>query len=338
VTHGGVRAVGSAVAGAHRLLSRGARLLGLLRGRVFSGGGTIWDDSAGQYERDGFKVYWELLPAVQRYQRRLATGDETVDPFLYAMRHLRGLGRRVGLRGLSLGCTEGDPGPEMSLVQSGRFAHIDVLDVAGTLLARQAAIAERRGLAGSLAYRQADLNAADLGDDRYDLIWAVGTVHHVERLESFFDRVNRALTDTGVFMMREYVGPSRFRFTEAQLTLANDLLAALPERYRRNAEGALKERVEANSALTLALVDPSEAVRSADILPLLRERLDVIRLAPTGGTLLHPLLDQIASNFERDEDGQALLRLLIRFESELVQKGVLASDYAFALAGKRRAR
>jgi hypothetical protein len=62
------------------------------------------------------------------------------------------------------------------------------------------------------------------------------------------------------------------------------------------------------------------------------EHFAPLKIAHTGGTILHPLLSSIASNFDRDDFGDAFLRLLILFESTLISRGVLPSDYVFCLA------
>ncbi len=45
-------------------------------------------------------------------------------------------------------------------------------------------------------------------------------------------------------------------------------------------------------------VDPSEAIRSADILPLVHQYFNVIRCIGYGGTILHLFFDRIAGNFQ----------------------------------------
>ncbi|MDF1558234.1 MAG: hypothetical protein P1P80_08690 [ANME-2 cluster archaeon] len=81
-------------------------------------------------------------------------------------------------------------------------------------------------------------------------------------------------------------------------------------------------------------MDPSEAVRSEEILSIIREKLNVIHFANTGGTILNPFLNGIASNFEKDQCGEALLKTVIIFEKILVEKKVIHSDYVVCIAKK----
>ena len=83
-----------------------------------------------------------------------------------------------------------------------------------------------------------------------------------------------------------------------------------------------------------ALPDPSEAVRSRDILPLLRAHFPNVRVIETGGTILYPLLQQIAFNFEIDPIGPPVLNLLIWLETALIKTGLLPSDFVFCVAAR----
>jgi hypothetical protein len=77
--------------------------------------------------------------------------------------------------------------------------------------------------------------------------------------------------------------------------------------------------------------DPSEAVRSADIVSVLERSFDVVERRDYGGTLLHPLLADIAHNFqpfERTED-ELVLRALFAEEQRLIREGILQSNFTF---------
>ena len=54
-----------------------------------------------------------------------------------------------------------------------------------------------------------------------------------------------------------------------------------------------------------------------------------------GGTILQPLLSNIASNFEKEQEGELVLKLLILLEKTFIEKGVLPSDYVFCMARKK---
>jgi hypothetical protein len=48
-----------------------------------------------------------------------------------------------------------------------------------------------------------------------------------------------------------------------------------------------------------------------------------------------PLLNNIASNFEQDPEGEAMLRIVIMLERMLIENNILPSDYVFCMAKKK---
>lgn len=296
--------------------------------------GSIWDNSQEQYVKGGFKLYWELLPEVARYQLKAMTGKRDLHYFDYTVDFVKNNIGTNNLRGLFIGCQEGNPPPEWHLIESGLFDRIEVLDVAKGLIKKQEKLTRERGIK-NIEYRIEDCNAVVLEEGAYDLIFAVGTIHHIEKLDYLFDQINRGLTTSGVFVMREYVGPSRFQFTQKQVSLINNILSILPDKYKITNGGFVKNVLTVQTPEDVMKIDPSEAVCSQDILKVLKNHLKVIQLSETGGAILHPLLSNIASNFEKYEDAEAILKLLILFEKTLSEESVLPSDYVFSIAGKK---
>ncbi len=296
---------------------------------------SIWDNSLNQYQKGDFKVYWELLSEVRKYQFKCMTGNEEMDYLQYTLRHIREHVGVKGLRALMLGCMESEMPPEIALLDTGFFDRIEVMDIAGGLLDKQRErVLNHRGVT-CIEHIKRDFNSLELEENSYDLILSVGTIHHIENLELLFAQINKALALRGVLVLRDYVGPNRMQFTEEQISLINEILSILPERYRKNRSGIVRSRYINTPLEDILKVDPSESVRPQDTLPVMKEHLDVIRLANTGGTILHPLLGDIASNFEGDEDADAILKLLILLEKSLIQKAALSSDYVFCIARKK---
>ena len=301
---------------------------------VDAGKTTVWDDSASHFIKDGFKVYWETLEAVGRYQSQCITGREDGELFAYMIGCAREHVGKSNLRGLCIGCSELGR-PEITFLQSGIFQSFDVMDIADGLLQRQQEKAAGEGLPVRYIYQ--DLNKVRFAPDSYDFVYALGTVHHIAEMESFFVELNRGLSPRGIFAMREYVGANRLQFTDSQLELAAAILSLIPPEYRRTLEGDLKQREWRTDVNELLRIDPSEAVRSEDIIPIMQREMDVFYLANTGGGMLNLVLHRIAGHFERDPRGRELLAGLIRMDRELFESGFLKSDYMFSLARKKTA-
>jgi len=79
--------------------------------------------------------------------------------------------------------------------------------------------------------------------------------------------------------------------------------------------------------------DPSEAVRSSEILPLVRERFEVVEERGTGLGLLQFLLADVAANF-LDGAHAAALAEAIETERRLTESGHLPHDFVFVAARK----
>ena len=86
--------------------------------------------------------------------------------------------------------------------------------------------------------------------------------------------------------------------------------------------GAALEKTTANlpTERSVIAVDPSEAVRSAEIVPVLQQYFDLVELRPLGGTILQFLLADIAGNFQQDEAGAQLLEMLFAIEDALIDR------------------
>ena len=68
--------------------------------------------------------------------------------------------------------------------------------------------AEKAGLGDRIDYAAADLNTIELEPGRYDAVFAVQTLHHIEALEHLLDQIHGSLT-TGRALRRQRVRRAR---------------------------------------------------------------------------------------------------------------------------------
>lgn len=105
--------------------------------------------------------------------------------------------------------------------------------------------------------------------------------------------------------------------------------------YRSKAAGKdiEKTRVVFPSIRDVIAEDPSEAIRSAEIVEVLKQDFEIIEKKDWGGNLLQFLLAGIAGNFsEEDLSSQLLLKMLINIEDTLLRCGEFRSDFTFIVA------
>jgi ubiquinone/menaquinone biosynthesis C-methylase UbiE len=238
-------------------------------------------------------------------------------------------------RWLSVGC--GGGGLELFAAQQGLCAHIEGVDIAPAAIEFANATAAERGITNAL-FRTANLEHCRLDANAYDVILCAMGLHHIRRLEFFFEEAARALKPGGWILLNEYVGPNQWQWSDAQLTAMNLLLDALPERYRVHAiTGEIKRREERPSIEWMNQADPSESIRAADILPLLHQQFQIVEQHDYGGAVLHKVLEYIVANFDADRaEDIALLRLLFACEQALIQTGALTSDFSLVAARNRK--
>jgi SAM-dependent methyltransferase len=239
-----------------------------------------------------------------------------------------------GGRWLSLGC--GAAGTEIFAAGLGLFASLLGLDGSEEALAEGKKAARAQNAQG-LELAHADLNALDLPRAEFDVALMNMSLHHVKNLEGTLLAVERALKPGGIFVVNEFVGPAQFQFTDLQVAIAAAILEVLPDRWRMDlTTGQPKTRYARQPRSHWNTVDPSEAIRSDEIVRLLESRFEVLVRRDYGGTLLHLTLEHIVHNFDRsDERDVAAVRLLGLLEDLLVRHGVIESD--FTLMALRKA-
>ena len=266
----------------------------------------------------------------------------------------------------------------------GAFVNCVGVDIAEGALRTAADRAAEAGFDG-IEYKCQDVNQLELQEDKFDMVWAHGGLHHIENLEHVYSEVCRALRPDGLFILHEYVGPSRFQFDQRQRELIQACFLMLPARLRVPRQGRIREELGRNplnrgwhwtfrrirdkvrdrdlvatlrrrldGVLRLYLgrdaaiqekvlptmssviaVDPSEAVRSDDILSVLHDRFDIIEHKHLGGAILQFLLDGIAGNLTDEAEAAMWVELLFEIEDALMDLGEIRSDFDYVVARPR---
>lgn len=211
-------------------------------------------------------------------------------------------------RGLSLGC--GDGALERDVLRKGVCDEIVGLDIAEEALRIARDHAATEGLAG-IRYVRGDFNRLALARRHYDIVFFHQSLHHVTRLEPCLEQVAASLRSSGVLYLDEYVGPSRDDWSDALLVEAQREYLALPPELRSTP----------SVPLPIEPGDPSEAVRSSEIMEAVERFFTIEARRDYGGNLLallHPLIRWDLLGAEEKAD---LLDRLIAAEDELLAAG-----------------
>lgn len=270
------------------------------------------------------KRHWTEIPAVKERINLKTTGNPDTDIFEYALRKYF-LNRGIELEScLSLGCGAGELERGLSKYVVPR--RHDALDASEGLIAK----ARERAIPFShIQYRVADLNHCTLPEREYDLILAHQSLHHIMNLQGLFEQLKKAMKPQAIFLFDEYIGPSRFQWSDRQLQAINGVMGMLPAWLTVDlVDGHQRREVVRNTPEQVAAVDPSEAIRSSEIVFVAERYFKIIEFLPYGGTILHMLLHSIAGNFLREE-ARPWLDLLFRVEDLLLPE--LGNDFAAAI-------
>jgi SAM-dependent methyltransferase len=122
-----------------------------------------------------------------------------------------------------------------------------------------------------------------------------------------------------------------------------DLLGVIQRRlraYRAQKSGTSVQRSAAPfpSCSSVVTTDPSEAVRSDEIVPILRKDWQIVERRDWGGNISQFLFSGIAGNFAREDPcSQRLVEMLLEIEDVLLECGEFQSDFAYIAARPRQA-
>jgi SAM-dependent methyltransferase len=281
----------------------------------------------------GRGAFWlEHVRVRQRIFQKIS-GDPKKDAYLFLIDFLKKHGVQLPLeRALTIGCGAGNI--ERGVAKYHLVSIHDACDISKEAITRARELAKLEGLS-HINYFVADANKMKLEPDKYDLVIGQHSFHHLVALEDIYAQIARSLKRTGFLFLNEFIGPTRFQWTDRQLEVVNAILRILPAKYRRTKTGRLKERVERPSVAKMLVLDPSEAARSSELISTLYRYFDIVERRDYGGTLLHTLLADIAVNFTHDSLDEELLDIIFRLEDVLLATGDLQSDFAVIIAKKK---
>lgn len=295
---------------------------------------SFWDENVKLHEKLDVAVSWLDAPIiVDHCLKKLPAGEKVISVvqwLLWVKEHLTP--SKTLDYGLSLGC--GDGTIERQALILNICSRFDAYDISPKSIELAKSQSEEKGLTSRINYQVADMNNIQLEENKYDIIFSGMAMHHLYNLEHIFAELKKSLKPNGRFVVVEFVGPTQFQWTDQQLNIINEILEILPQRLKVDARsGIVKERCFRPTIESMNQVDPSEAIRSSDIIPLVYKMWDVEERIDFGGTILHMLLDGIIANFDpaREED-ITILKLLEYMETRLIKEGVLPSDFTIIVA------
>jgi SAM-dependent methyltransferase len=302
------------------LLTQAEKMAGASKTRKVA---SFWDENAGRH-CEPF-AHWESPAPIQHALNKLVTGDISIQPPVWFMRHYGPFAHVA-----ELGC--GDGILVQVLLAGDPGLTVDAYDISTASLARAAErIKTHCGTTERCRFLPIDLNKEILPEAAYDAVLTTGTMHHVENLDFCFGNIARSLRPGGYLWLNDYVGPNRFQWSTTQMRLADELLALVPAAWRR------RDKVIRCDGRALRAMDPSEAVAPQHIEPALAAHFEIVQKWPRGGTLLAPIFGSgcLDAAIADSPEGLAILAAMFEAEQDLIRDGTLASDSYVYIAEPR---
>lgn len=273
--------------------------------------GEFWDREIVEQTH----VSWMNDPLIQQSIQEQIGGVATPAPAGdWFVSRLNG---RTFQRGLSIGCGVGNL--EREAVRRKVVAKMDAFDGSLHSLRIARRDADNEGYSDRIHYFASDFNRPVLPRNTYDIVFFNQSLHHVANLEGLFRELLRTMKSDGVLYLDEYIGPSRTQWNDELIAPHRAVFAALPSEVRKG--DFLPLPIQAD--------DPSEAIRSGDIVSRLTVGFEIEVMRPYGGNLLavlYPLIDWAAASPD-------LKTHLIEQDREWTKRG---SYYAVIIARPKR--
>ncbi|MFK5596791.1 class I SAM-dependent methyltransferase [Methylobacterium sp. HMF5984] len=222
----------------------------------------------------------------------------------------RALGVPTGGKWLSLGCGPGHA--EIALLQHGSVDEILGMDPSSGAIQVANELALGAGVADRAKFAISAMDLPEFEPNSADVVHMNMSLHHIHDLEWVFAQIFTALKPGGYFVANEFVGPKRFQWSEQRIKIVTDFLATIPDHLRRDyRDNSVKVRQQTYPAEWWIANDPTESVRSNEILPLLMSISPETKVYSYAGNIANLVLENIIHNFDpqRDEDKAVLARL-----------------------------
>jgi SAM-dependent methyltransferase len=124
---------------------------------------------------------------------------------------------------------------ERHLAGLGVFKHCTGIDISEQAVGQARENARKAGY-DNIDYIAADLDYFELGREKYDIVFALGALHHISRLEHLITEIHRALRPGGLLIDHDYVGPNYGDLSVRHREIINAAMHLIPHRLRVSTE------------------------------------------------------------------------------------------------------
>ncbi|MDO8870922.1 MAG: glycosyltransferase [Methanobacteriaceae archaeon] len=278
------------------------------------------------------KIRWWEFPLIHKHLNNLICG-EPVDGINQCLKkRLEKMGTLK--HGVSVGF--GDGNKELELVSEGLVDKFTMFELSDAGIAIALKKAENLGIEDKVELIKGNYFLHEF-NEKVDFVHWSQSLHHMFDVNKSVEWSYKILEMGGIFYMDDFVGPSRFQWSDEALELGSRIRRILPDNYLKNPYKPgklLNRKMLRPDPQILRNQDPSEAADSDNILESVIKYFPDAEITLTGGTIYHETLNDILHNIDEfDLKDKAMLELLLIID-ELATKSGIESQYATALGMK----
>lgn len=240
--------------------------------------------------------FWDI-PLVQSRWNKKITGNENINWIDYFCSKYISPNKEMTI--LSLG--SGNCEIEIYLSQQYPNIKIICVDISEKLLQE---VRRKHPNIENIEFFHSDINKIQFDEigiyaESIDLCLFKQSLHHFKNIDSLLgNKIFNVLKKDGHIIINEYVGPNRFQFPKDQIDKINEVLAMIPDNYKfRLNSKSIKKNISGPGIFRMILSDPSEAIESEQIMPVLNQYYNIIEEKKYGNDILMLLFKDIAHNF-----------------------------------------
>lgn len=258
-------------------------------------------------------IRWWESDYVVRYINRKVCGEPIpgVSSGVHQLALNRFAARAPFGKGISVGGGTGSK--EVDLLRRGLVQSMVIYDLSPQAIASGRQRATEEGFADRMTFIQDDAFRRETSPDAYDLVYWNNALHHMPDAGEALRWSRRVLKAGGLFLMDDFVGPTRMQWSQRTLNINNIFLHSLPAQYFRHPckpAATLPQAVQRPNVAVMMATDPSECADSARILPELARHFPEADVIPTGGGVYVVGLNDVLHNIVAANDTATLDRAM----------------------------
>ena len=180
-------------------------------------------------------------------------------------------------------------------------------------------------------YQIADINAINLKEEQYDIIYIQEAYHHFNELEHIAKEINKALKPDGIFVLIDYIGKTFLQRSERLRELSDFIWKQMPAKHRTDLAGTVFAEPYIPPKSTLS---PYEAIRSEEILDVLTDTFNFQHLYQFAG-IIFSLFNGFAHTYDDSEEDTQFIRDMWDLDRILIESNLIEPNFVRAIMTKR---